>query len=130
MDPAEVRRRNFMAPAAFPYTTLAGLVYDSGDYAAALDRLLSAVGYAALRAEQRGRRTEGGPRWLGIGLATFTDMGGVGSSAQMAQLYLGGWWPPCLGQRSCPAFSRATSPRSRSVLRWRKSRIRASWSTV
>jgi carbon-monoxide dehydrogenase large subunit len=53
MDPADVRRRNFIAPAAFPYATPAGLVYDSGDYAAALDLLLSAVGYAALRAEQR-----------------------------------------------------------------------------
>ena len=91
IDPAEVRRRNFVAPAAFPYTTPSGLVYDSGDYGAALDRLLSAVDYPALRAEQRRRRAQGGPRWLGIGLATFTDMGGVGPSAQMAQLYLGGW---------------------------------------
>jgi hypothetical protein len=94
MDPAEVRRRNFIAPAAFPYTTPAGLVYDSGDYATALDRLLSAVGYAALRAEQRRPPSHRGRPALARDRPGHVHrQGGVGPSAQMAQLYLGGWWP-------------------------------------
>ena len=52
MDPAEVRRRNVVAPTAFPYTTPSGAVYDTGEYAAALDAVLAGAGYEELRAEQ------------------------------------------------------------------------------
>ena len=62
MDPAEVRRRNVVAPEAFPYTTASGAVYDTGDYAAALDAVLSGAGYAGLRAEQAQRRAAGAAR--------------------------------------------------------------------
>ena len=76
MDPAEVRRRNVVAPEAFPYTTASGAVYDTGDYAAALDAVLSGAGYAGLRAEQAQRRARrpGGPVQLGIGLASYVEI--------------------------------------------------------
>jgi aerobic carbon-monoxide dehydrogenase large subunit len=74
MDPAEVRRRNVVAPEAFPYTTASGAVYDSGDYAAALDAVLTGAGYAGLRAEQAQRRARGGPVQLGIGLASYVEI--------------------------------------------------------
>jgi carbon-monoxide dehydrogenase large subunit len=74
MDPAEVRRKNVVPPEAFPYTTSSGAVYDTGDYAAALDAVLSAGGYAELRAEQAGRRAQGGPVQLGLGLACYVEI--------------------------------------------------------
>jgi aerobic carbon-monoxide dehydrogenase large subunit len=74
MDPAEVRRKNVITPEAFPYTTPSGAVYDTGDYAAALDAVLSAGGYAELRAEQAGRRARGGPVQLGLGLACYVEI--------------------------------------------------------
>lgn len=83
LDPIEVRRRNFIPADAFPYQTAAGPIYDSGDYDRALDTLLEMVDYQALRAEQARLRAEG--RYLGIGLATFTEVCGLGSqeSAQV-----------------------------------------------
>src|SRR5690606_15922006 len=60
MDPAEVRRRNYVPPEAFPYTTPVGTVYDVGDYPASLEMALEAAGYDELRAEQARRRTDGG----------------------------------------------------------------------
>jgi carbon-monoxide dehydrogenase large subunit len=74
MDPAEVRRRNVVPPEAFPYTTPNGATYDTGEYAAALDKVLAGAGYAELRAEQARRREEGGPVQLGIGLATYVEI--------------------------------------------------------
>jgi carbon-monoxide dehydrogenase large subunit len=71
LDPAEVRRRNFIPPDAFPYTTASGAVYDCGDYAGALDRALAAVGYDELRDEQRRRE---GSRLLGLGLSTYVEV--------------------------------------------------------
>ncbi len=74
MDPAEVRRRNVVPPEAFPYTTATGATYDTGEYAAALDKVLAGAGYAELRAEQARRREQGGPVQLGIGLATYVEI--------------------------------------------------------
>ena len=73
-DPAEVRRRNFVPPARFPYETAVGTSYDSGEYARALDTLLERAGYAALRAEQERARAAG--RLVGIGLASYVEMCG------------------------------------------------------
>ena len=53
LDPAEIRRRNFIPSSAFPYSTSSGLLYDSGDYDTALERALEMVGYENVRAEQR-----------------------------------------------------------------------------
>jgi aerobic carbon-monoxide dehydrogenase large subunit len=76
MDPAELRRRNFIRPEQFPYTSATGFVYDSGDYEPALDLALEKAGYRELREEQRRMREEG--RLLGIGLASFTEVVGAG----------------------------------------------------
>ncbi len=67
LDPAEVRRRNFVGSDDFPFRTSAGLNIDSGDYHAALEKLLARVDYAAFRKEQLEAREQG--RYLGIGLA-------------------------------------------------------------
>ena len=76
MDPAEVRRRNFIPPEEFPYTLPTGQVYDSGDYGKALDRLFELIDYAALRREQADRRARG--ELVGIGLATYIESTGGG----------------------------------------------------
>src|SRR6266700_83395 len=78
MDPADVRRKNFIAKNEFPYTNLVGLIYDSGDYAATLDKALAMVGYQALRKQQAELRKQG--RYLGIGLSTYVEICGVGPS--------------------------------------------------
>jgi len=76
LDPAEVRRRNFIPPDAFPYRTVTGLQYDSGNYQAGLDRLLELADYAGWRAKQRERRAAGSPLLLGLGLSTFIENSG------------------------------------------------------
>jgi aerobic carbon-monoxide dehydrogenase large subunit len=79
LDPAELRRRNLIPARSFPYTTATGARYDSGDYAGALDGVLAAAGYGALRAEQAGRRERGEARQLGIGLSLYVEVTGFGS---------------------------------------------------
>jgi carbon-monoxide dehydrogenase large subunit len=76
MDPADLRRKNFIPKEAFPYSSATGLVYDSGDYHAALELALEKAGYADFRAEQAKAREEG--RLLGVGLASFTEIVGAG----------------------------------------------------
>jgi carbon-monoxide dehydrogenase large subunit len=78
LDPAEVRRRNLIAPEEFPYRTPSGLTYDSGRYAATLQRALDLAGYDGWRATQAAARREG--RLVGIGLATFVETAGTGPS--------------------------------------------------
>ena len=80
MDPAEVRRLNFVAPEHFPYTNPAGSTYDSGDFGAALDRALAAAGYGELRAEQARRRADSDPVLLGIGVASYVESTSMGPS--------------------------------------------------
>jgi aerobic carbon-monoxide dehydrogenase large subunit len=79
LDPAELRRRNLIPARAFPYTTATKARYDSGDYEGALDRVLEAAGYDALRAEQAGRRERGEVVQLGIGLSSYVEVTGFGS---------------------------------------------------
>ncbi|HEY5427724.1 MAG TPA: xanthine dehydrogenase family protein molybdopterin-binding subunit [Solirubrobacteraceae bacterium] len=74
LDPAEIRRRNFIANDRFPVTTAAGATYDIGDYAGALDRALEQAGYEELRREQQRRRAEGSDRLLGIGLSVYVEI--------------------------------------------------------
>ena len=74
MDPAQVRRRNVVAPEKFPFTTPTGAVYDTGEYAAALDKVLTAAGYAGLRAEQARRRERGEVVQLGLGLSCYVEI--------------------------------------------------------
>jgi CO/xanthine dehydrogenase Mo-binding subunit len=79
MDPADVRRRNLLRPEAFPYSTPMGMEYDTGDYPAALEQVLAAADYPALRAEQARRRAAGDPLLYGIGLASYVEVTGFGN---------------------------------------------------
>ena len=84
MDPAELRRANFIQPEQFPYSSATGFVYDSGDYERALDLALEKIGYRELREEQERLRQSGDDngKLLGIGLASFTEVVGAGPSRQ------------------------------------------------
>ena len=74
LDPAELRRKNFLQPSAFPLTTITGAGYDSGEYAKALDAVLAAADYKALRAEQERRRKNGDRVQLGIGVSAYVEV--------------------------------------------------------
>ena len=74
LDPADVRRRNYIPADAFPFTTPTGTTYDVGDYEGSLDRALAAAGYEDLRAEQARRRAAGDRHLMGIGLATYVEI--------------------------------------------------------
>jgi carbon-monoxide dehydrogenase large subunit len=76
VDPAELRRQNFIQPEQFPYESATGFVYDSGDYPKALELALGKLGYDELRKEQAEALEEG--RLIGIGLACFTEVVGAG----------------------------------------------------
>ena len=93
IDPVEIRRRNFIAADRFPFTTSAGLLYDSGNYAAALDRALELLDYEGVRAEQAARRARGDTKHLGVGISTYVEMCGLAPSRLLGQLAFGagGW---------------------------------------
>lgn len=87
MDPVEIRRKNFVSPDKFPYTTKGGVTYDSGNYEPALDKALAAIDYTGLRAEQE-RMRRSGTKLLGIGISTYVEICGMGPSAAMGGI---GW---------------------------------------
>ena len=93
VGPLEVRERNWIKHEEFPYTTIAGLTYDSGNYEAATARAKDLFGYDALRREQQQRRASGDPVQLGIGVSTFTEMCGFAPSRVLGSLAFGagGW---------------------------------------
>ncbi len=93
MDPLELRRKNWIQAEEFPFTTVAGLEYDSGDYEQATQKALELLGYDELRAEQQRRRESGDPVQLGIGFSTFTEMCGLAPSRVLGSLSYGagGW---------------------------------------
>ena len=76
IDPAEIRRVNFVQPDQFPYTTLSGEIYDTGEYEKALNKALEVSGYADLRKQQAKLRKKG--RYLGIGLVSYVEICGFG----------------------------------------------------
>ncbi|MFD4137712.1 xanthine dehydrogenase family protein molybdopterin-binding subunit [Streptomyces sp. NPDC058572] len=93
LDPMELRRRNWIGHEEFPYTSVSGLTYDSGNYEAATDRALALFGYDDLRAEQRERSERGDPVRLGIGISTYTEMCGLAPSRILGELrYVAGGW--------------------------------------
>ena len=93
MDPMDLRRKNWVTHEEFPFTTVCGLTYDSGNYEAATDRAMQLLGYDELRAEQRRRRERGDAVQLGIGISTFTEMCGLAPSRVLGSLSYGagGW---------------------------------------
>jgi carbon-monoxide dehydrogenase large subunit len=78
-DPIELRRRNLLTPDDLPHRNVSGVVYDSGDYARALDLALSRVGHADVRARQAERRRAG--RHVGVGVSCYVEFTGYPSSA-------------------------------------------------
>ncbi len=93
IDPADLRRRNLIGVEKFPYTSAAGLVFDSGSYDAALDAALELAGYEDVRAEQARRRADGGTTVIGVGLSSYVEMCGLAPSRVLASLnYVAGGW--------------------------------------
>ncbi len=78
MDPVEVRRRNFIPAFDDGHDVVTGLTYDSGNYQAALDKLLEKSGYSELRKEQAETRKQG--QYIGLGLSTYVEICGRGPS--------------------------------------------------
>lgn len=78
IDPAELRRRNFVQPDEFPYDTPVALTYDSGNYEGSLDMALEKIGYDDFRKEQEAARKEG--RLLGIGFSAYIEACGIAPS--------------------------------------------------
>jgi carbon-monoxide dehydrogenase large subunit len=93
MDPMAVREKNWITHEEFPFTTVCGLTYDSGNYEAATAKAMELFGYDALRAEQKERRDRGDSVQLGIGISTFTEMCGLAPSRVLGSLSYGagGW---------------------------------------
>jgi carbon-monoxide dehydrogenase large subunit len=93
MDPMELRRKNWIRHEEFPFTTVCGLTYDSGNYEAATDRALELIAWDALRREQAERRERKDPVQLGLGISTFTEMCGLAPSRVLGSLdYGAGGW--------------------------------------
>ncbi len=90
MDPAELRLKNLIPPFDEPYTNPAGVQYDSGDYEACMRKALDLSGYQELRAEQLRRRESGDVKQLGVGIANFTESGGLSPSKVSEAVGLGG----------------------------------------
>src|SRR6478609_9101251 len=86
MDPAELRRKNFIQPHQFPFATQMGATYDSGDYEKALDKALETAQWERLKAERDAARAQG--RLVGLGLAMYVEVCGIGPSASLPT---GGW---------------------------------------
>lgn len=93
MDPLDLRRRNWIAHDEFPYTTIAEMTYDTGNYEAATDRAVELFDYDALRSEQAQRRERGDRVQLGIGVSTYTEACGFAPSRIVGALdYGAGGW--------------------------------------
>jgi carbon-monoxide dehydrogenase large subunit len=80
IDPADLRKKNFVRKDQFPYLSCTGWVYDSGDYHGAMDLALEKIDYEELRREQAQKRERG--EYMGIGVASFTEVVGAGHGAE------------------------------------------------
>ena len=86
MDPKEIRFKNFPQPDEFPLEMATGVAYDSGNYQMSFNKALDAVDYDSLRTRQAELRGQG--RYMGIGIATYAEICGMGPSVGVAG---GGW---------------------------------------
>ncbi|HET7173236.1 MAG TPA: xanthine dehydrogenase family protein molybdopterin-binding subunit [Nocardioidaceae bacterium] len=93
LEPLALREKNWIRHEEFPFTTVAGMEYDSGNYEAATAKARDLFGYDDLRAEQAKRRADGDPVQLGIGISTYTEMCGLAPSRVLGALSFGsgGW---------------------------------------
>jgi len=93
VDPLQIREKNWIRHEEFPFTTVCGLEYDSGNYEAATAKAKEMFGYDELRAEQKRRRESADPVQLGLGVSTFTEMCGLAPSRVLGSLNYGagGW---------------------------------------
>jgi aerobic carbon-monoxide dehydrogenase large subunit len=93
MEPLELREKNWIKHEEFPFTTVAGLTYDTGNYEAATEKAKQLFDYDGLRREQQERRQRGDVKQLGLGISTFTEMCGLAPSRLLGQLGAGagGW---------------------------------------
>ena len=87
MDPAEVRRKNFIPPDAFPFNTISGITYDSGDYEPALDRALAMADYKGF--EKRRAEAKARGNYRGIGISTYVEICGLAPSKANSALGVG-----------------------------------------
>ena len=93
VSPEEIRARNFIQSDAFPYESAAGLVFDSGDYQAVLDKAIALAGLSGRRAEQEQRQAGGSSKRIGIGFSSYVEMCGLAPSRVLASLdYGAGGW--------------------------------------
>jgi carbon-monoxide dehydrogenase large subunit len=81
LDPIEIRRRNLIR--TFPYTSATGLVFDEASYVETMERAVAAIDVPAFRARQAKARAAG--RYLGLGMATFSERTGYGTPAFAAR---------------------------------------------
>ncbi len=88
VDPAEVRRRNFIPKFMEPYTTGIGTVYDVGDYGEAMRRALEAADYPALRAAQAEQRSKGSTVLTGIGIAVYVEITSAAAPTEYGAVHL------------------------------------------
>ncbi len=86
MDPADVRKKNYVDADSFPYTTPTGTTYDVGNYRGTLDHVLEAGDYAKLRAEQAERRASGDAKQIGIGLSSYVEVTAFGGGTEYAKI--------------------------------------------
>ncbi len=93
IDPAEIRRRNFIAADKFPYSSAAGLSFDSGNYGPNLEKALELAGYSSLREKQAQRIAAGDNHLLGVGISCYVEMCGLAPSRVLGALSYGagGW---------------------------------------
>ncbi len=93
LDPLELRKRNFIQAAQFPYTAFSGLVYDSGNHLGAAEKAAEMADYAGIRARQQTQNVPGATKRLGVGLSTYFEMCGLAPSRVLASLNYGagGW---------------------------------------
>ncbi|WP_392543097.1 xanthine dehydrogenase family protein molybdopterin-binding subunit [Oryzobacter telluris] len=93
VDPLEIREKNWIKHEEFPFTSVCGLEYDSGNYEAATAMAKEMFDYDGLRAEQKQRRESGDTVQLGLGISTFTEMCGLAPSRVLGSLsYAAGGW--------------------------------------
>ncbi len=86
IDPLEIRRKNFIQSDQFPFDTLTGWTYDTGDYITPLEKAADIIGYEKLREEQRERRNQGNQNMLGIGVASYVEVTSGGGGSEYASL--------------------------------------------